>query len=132
MWEAGSFRTSLTGSADAMIDLSEARATDPITLRWMVGSPPPRDKLIRFEDGSFYRFPQWRWSFSHWRELRPTIVVSRGSGATQQLSSALRADLDAVTFVPIGGTIPISWADSLIVNYTDGIVVLHGGRIVYE
>ena len=51
-------------------DLTAARATDPNTLGWMVGSPPPRDKLIRFDDGTFYRFPQWRWSFSHWRELR--------------------------------------------------------------
>lgn len=39
--------------------LEMARATDPVTLGWMVGSPPPPDKPIRFEDGSFYRFPQY-------------------------------------------------------------------------
>jgi CubicO group peptidase (beta-lactamase class C family) len=37
-----------------------------------------------------------------------------------------------VTFVPIGGTSPMTWADSLVANYTDGIVVLRRGRIVYE
>ena len=52
--------------------------------------------------------------------------------ASTQLPRAERADLDAVTFVPIGGGAPMTWADSLIANYTDGIVVLHRGRIVYE
>ena len=114
------------------MDLSAARATDPVALQWMNGFPPPPDKQIRFDDGSFYRFPQWRWSFSHWRELRPTTFVSRGPGATHPLVSAERKDLDAVTFLPIGGKTPMSWADSLVANYTDGIVVLHRGRIVYE
>lgn len=118
--------------ADTAADLAAARATDPIALGWMLGSPPPAEKLIRYEDGSFYRFPQWRWSFSHWRELRPTTLVSRGSGPSAQLTQSLRSDLDAVTFVPIGGTTPMTWADSLIANYTDGIIVLHRGRVVYE
>jgi CubicO group peptidase (beta-lactamase class C family) len=114
------------------VDLSEARTTDPITLGWMVGSPPPRDKLIRWEDGTFYHFPQWRWSFSHWRELRPTIAVARGPGPTRHFTRALRTDLDAVTFVPLGGTTAMTWADSIVANYTDGIVVLHRGKIIYE
>jgi CubicO group peptidase (beta-lactamase class C family) len=118
--------------ADTAADLAAARATDPVALGWMVGSPPPADKLIRYEDGSFYRFPQWRWSFSHWRELRPTTLVSRGPGLSKQLPRAPRSDLDTVTFVPIGGTTPMTWADSLVANYTDGIIVLHRGRIVYE
>jgi len=107
-------------------------ATDPIKLGWMVGSPPPANRMIRFWDGSSYRFPQWRWSFSHWRELVPTIEVSRGSTPVHELPRAERTDLDAVTFVPIGGGPPTTWVDSLVANYTDGIVVLHRGRIVYE
>lgn len=119
-------------AAAPVIDLEEARATDPVTLGWMVGAPPPPEKMIRFADESYLRFPQWRWSFSHWRELRPTVAVSRGSGPVQVLPAALREDLDAVTWVPMGGTTPLTWADSLLANYTDGIVVLHRGRIVYE
>jgi CubicO group peptidase (beta-lactamase class C family) len=118
--------------AGAPVDLSEVHATDPTTLGWMVGTPPPADKMIRFADGSFYRFPQWRWTFSHWREFRPTVAVSRGARPVLSLPSGLRSDLDAVTFIPLGGTVPMTWADSLVANYTDGIVVLHRGRIVYE
>src|SRR6185295_18691052 len=43
----------------APIDLAAAHASDPVTLGWMVGAPPPADKMIRFADGSYYRFPQW-------------------------------------------------------------------------
>jgi CubicO group peptidase (beta-lactamase class C family) len=122
----------LAASADTAPDLGAARASDPITMGWMVGSPPPPDKQIRYDDGSFYRFPQSRWSFSHMRELRPSVAISRGSGPASKLPNALRSDLDAVTFTPMGGKAPMTWADSLIANYTDGIVVLHRGRIVYE
>ncbi len=41
-------------------------------------------------------------------------------------------DLDAVTFTPIGGATPMTWAAAFDANYTDGIVVLHRGRVVYE
>lgn len=118
--------------ASTSVDLSEARATDPTTQGWMVGTPPPAAKMIRFADGSFYRFPQWRWTFSHWREFCPTVAVSRGTRPVLSLPSASRSDLDAVTFIPLGDTTPMTWADSLVANYTDGIVVLHRGRIVYE
>lgn len=110
----------------------DPRDTDPIKLGWMVGSPPPADKMIRASDGSAYRFPQWRWTFSHWRELVPTVEVARGLSPVNLLLREDRTDLDAVTFVPMGGGAPMTWADSLVANYTDGIVVLHRGRIVYE
>ena len=80
----------------------------------------------------FYRFPQLRWSFSHWRELFPTADIARGTRPVSALPRAARADLDAVTFVPLGGGTTLTWAQSLAANYTDGIVVLHRGRIVYE
>lgn len=110
----------------------DAAATDPAVMGWMVGSPPPRDRQIRFEDMSFMTFPQTRWSFSHWRELLPSAEISRGDGAVSVLPVALRDDLDAVTFTPIGGGQPMSWEQSLAANYTDGIIVMHRGRIVYE
>lgn len=99
---------------------------------WMVGSPPPPDRIIKFADGSWFRFPQTRWSFSHVRELLPTTVVGRGKGLVSPLPRAERTDLDAVTFQPIGGTATLTWAQSLDANYTDGILVLHRGRIIYE
>jgi CubicO group peptidase (beta-lactamase class C family) len=87
---------------------------------------------IRYEDGSFYRFPEWRWSFSHWRELQPTIQIPRGAYPVWHLPRAEREDLDAVTFMPLEASVRMTWAESLDANYTDGIVVLHRGRIVYE
>ena len=119
-------------AADAPQAFPDANATDPVKLGWMVGSPPPADKSIRYDDGSSYRFPQWRWSFSHWRELMPSVEIARGNGPVSLLPRAERDDLDALTFVPIGGAKPMTWAESLAANYTDGIVVLHRGRIVYE
>ena len=129
----------LTVQAAEGARLEEARATDPIALGWMIGTPPPPDTIIRCEDGSFYRFPQWRWSFSHWREFRPTVAVDRGPGPTREFERAERVDLDAVTFLPIGGAAPMSWADSLVANHTDGIVIgtfmargIHGQAIYVD
>jgi CubicO group peptidase (beta-lactamase class C family) len=112
--------------------LPTAEQTDPVKLGWMVGSPPPPDKIIRFADGSFYTFPKFRWTFSNTRQLGPTTNVSRGLAAPVALPRAEREDLDAVTFTPLGKTAPMTWAQSLGANYTDGIVVLHKGRVVYE
>lgn len=105
--------------------------TDPSSQGWMQGHPPPPDKLVRFVDGSHYRFPQSRWSFSHQRELGPTRAVARG-GPVAELPRALRDDIDALRFHTLVDGRAMTWAESLAVNHTDGIVVLHRGRIVYE
>jgi CubicO group peptidase (beta-lactamase class C family) len=119
-------------AAEAPPAFADASATDPVAIGWMQGAPPAADKLIRYEDGSFYRFPQWRWSFSHWRELVATINVPRGPGPVSALARRERADLDSVAFTVLGGTRRMTWAESLQANYTDGIVVLHRGHIVCE
>jgi CubicO group peptidase (beta-lactamase class C family) len=124
--------SALTPLAMAQATLPTAEQTDPVKLGWMVGSPPPADKVIRFADGSGYKFPQMRWSFSNYRQMVPTTQVSRGTGAPVALPRALRSDLDAVRFVPLGKTEPMTWAQAFDANYTDGVVVLHKGRIVYE
>lgn len=109
-----------------------AEESDPAKLGWMVGSPPPADRIIRFNDGSMYRFPQLRWSFSNVRQMMPTTNVWRGSGNVSSLPRAERDDIDAVAFTPLGRSEAMTWKDALGANYTDGIVVLHKGRIVYE
>jgi hypothetical protein len=97
----------------------------------MQGFPPPPDRIIRFADGTVYRFPQLRWSFSNMRQFVPTVNVSRGDGPPSVLPRAERTDLDSVELVTMDGR-RMTWADSLAANYTDGIVVLHRGTIVYE
>jgi CubicO group peptidase (beta-lactamase class C family) len=110
----------------------DAQASDPVTLGWMKGFPPPPDRVIRFADGSSLMFPQLRWSFSNYRRLVPTSNVSRGLAAPKPLPRGERDDIDAVTFRVLGSDRTMTWAQSLAANYTDGIVVLHKGRIVYE
>ena len=110
----------------------DAIASDPIKMGWMFGSPPPPEKLIRFSDGGYRRFPESRWAFSNQRLFVPTSVIARGNTPVKVLPTAIRADLDAVEFTPAGRTDRMTWGRSLLANYTDGIVVLHRGRIVYE
>jgi CubicO group peptidase (beta-lactamase class C family) len=114
----------------------DAAASDPSRLGWMVGAPPPADRTLRFEDGSYFQFPAMRWSVSHFRQLMPTINISRGLAAPvalpRQDSAALNQRIDALRFVPLGATEQMTWEQSLAANYTDGIVVLHRGRVVYE
>ncbi len=109
--------------------------TDPITLGWMQGAPPPKDKLVRHADMSHFQFPRTRWSFAHMRQLVPTTNVWRGRGGTSALPNSphhLQAELDAVRFTPLGHHQPMSWAQSLALNHTDAICVLHQGQVVYE
>ncbi len=110
----------------------DADESDPRKLGWMIGSPPPPDRILRFDDGSYFRFPAMRWSVSNFRQLMPTVNVSRGVGAPTPLKRRLRDDIDAVTFTPTGSGKTMTWRESLAANYTDGILVLHKGRIVYE
>ncbi|WP_152644259.1 serine hydrolase domain-containing protein [Pseudomonas sp. ES3-33] len=110
----------------------DAAASDPAKLGWMVGSPPPPERTVRFADGSYFQFPAMRWSVSNFRQLMPTVNVSRGLGAPVALESALRQDIDALSFTPLGAQQSMTWEQSLAATYTDGIVVLHRGKLVYE
>ncbi|MBB5392468.1 serine hydrolase domain-containing protein [Herbaspirillum sp. SJZ130] len=118
--------------APAIHIFPDAADSDPIQLEWMVGAPPPDQKILRFEDGSYFQFPALRWSVAHFRQLMPTVNVSRGLGAPAMLPRAIRADIDRLRFTPVGSATSMTWKESLSATYTDGIVVLHRGRIVYE
>lgn len=109
-----------------------AEASDPVKLGWMIGSPPPADKIIRFSDPDYFSFPKLRWTVCHFRQLMPTVGVSRGLGAPVPFARKPDDTIDSVTFTPLGGGPQMTWAQSLAANYTDGIVVLHDGVIVYE
>jgi CubicO group peptidase (beta-lactamase class C family) len=126
------FATATAGSAAKTPSYPDADASDPARLGWMVGSPPPPDRMLRFEDGSYFQFPALRWSVSHFRQLMPTVNVSRGLAPAVPLPQAPREDIDELRFTPLGASQSMTWRDSLKANYTDGIVVLHKGRVVYE
>nr|WP_162230647.1 serine hydrolase [Nitratireductor soli] len=109
-----------------------AEESDPVKLEWMVGAPPPADKIIRFSDPDYFSFPKLRWTVCHFRQLMPTVGVSRGLGASVPLPRRIDDGIDALTFLPLGGDTPMTWEQSLAANYTDGIVILHDGVVVYE
>ena len=109
-----------------------AAQSDPVRLGWMVGAPPPADKVIRFSDPDYFAFPKSRWTVCHFRQLTPTVGVGRGLGPPAPLKRRLDAAIDAVTFTPTGSDQTMTWAQSLDANYTDGVVILHDGVVVYE
>ena len=102
-----------------------ATESDPAALGWMQGFPPAPDKVIGQPDSNYFSFPKMRWTVCHFRELLPTKGVSRGVGAPVPLERAIDKGIGAVKFVPLDSTEEMSWEDSLAVNYTDGIVILH-------
>jgi len=122
----------LSTSAARTDSLLSAEASDPVSLGWMTGFPPPPDRLIMQPESDFFSFPKLRWTVCHIRELMPTKQVSRGLGAPAPLPYALDDGLDSVSFVPIGDEHPMTWKESLSKNYTDGVLILHRGKIVYE
>ncbi|WP_338525282.1 serine hydrolase [Pseudomonas batumici] len=121
-----------TAFAETAPAFPDADASDPAKLGWMIGAPPPADRILRFEDGSYFHFPALRWSVSHFRQLMPTTNVSRGLESPAALPAALRSDIDRLRFTPLDTKTPMSWEQSLAATYTDGILVLHRGKVVYE
>lgn len=109
-----------------------AEESDPDVMGWMQGFPPPPDLRITNPDSVFFSFPRLRWSVCHLREFLPTEQVSRGLGAPIPFEYALDDGIDDVTFMPLRGEEEMTWEEALSANYTDGMLILHEGRIVYE
>lgn len=116
-----------------------AQESDPKAMGWMAGFPPPSDKLITQPDTNYFSFPKLRWSVCHLREFLPTEEISRGLGAPIPLDylppaefADARQAIDALTFRPMNSDEEMTWEESLYANYTDGILIVHKGRVVYE
>jgi CubicO group peptidase (beta-lactamase class C family) len=118
-----------TTPATASVPL-DAAASDPASHGVMQGFPPPEDRTIRFADGSFRAFPALRWSWSNIRQLVPTSNVWRGDGPVAVLPRD-EQDLGRLAFTTMDGR-PLTFERALAETYTDGIVVLHRGRVVFE
>lgn len=129
---------SASGAAAQSAPLS-AQDSDPRVMGWMQGFPPPADKLITQPDANFFSFPRLRWSVCHLRELLPTEEISRGLGAPVPLDylppaafADMRQAIDALTFKPMNSDQDMTWEQSLYANYTDGMLITHRGKVVYE
>lgn len=113
-------------------DVLDAEQSDPNRLGWMQGFPPAPEQIIGQPDSNYFSFPKMRWTVCHFRELLPTKQVSRGVGAPTPFVYALDDAINEVMFTPIGGSEVMSWQASLNENYTDGLLILHQGQVVYE
>ncbi|MGB4812015.1 MAG: serine hydrolase [Methylophilaceae bacterium] len=62
----------------------------------------------------------------------PTVSVGNGTDGARRLPTALDPSLDQVSFTPLGTDKKMTWNAAFDANYTDGVMVLHHGRVVYE
>ena len=89
--------------------------------------PDLRVTLLNWQDPPFNR-----WSFQHLRELIPTQRIPRGSGAVNRLSYDRKAfDPDVVEVQRVDGSVG-SVSQVLAETWTDAVVIMHGGHVVYE
>lgn len=99
---------------------------------WMQGFPPPDNRLLKVGSPDFFKFPAMRYSVCHMRQFMPTVVVSRDLNPVSPFEYALDKQINNITFKPWGGDSSMTWEQALGKTYTDGIVILHHGKIVYE
>ena len=109
-----------------------AKESDPVVMGWMQGFPPAKDRQVKAADGSFFKFPALRYSVCHMRQFLPTTEVASAQKNKYHFKVNLDVNIDSLTFIPLNSTKPLSWYQSLYSNYTDGILILHKGIIVYE
>ncbi|PTU74471.1 serine hydrolase domain-containing protein [Pseudomonas mangrovi] len=100
-------------------------------LQLMQGFPPAADR--RVTAGSYMRqYPQARWAFHHMRELLPSRSIPRGAGPASPLPAGAdrSAEIEALRFNGASGE--LSFAEYLKNTYTDGVIVLLEGKVVYQ
>ncbi len=94
----------------------------------MQGFPPAAEKLVTRENQMYA--PYNRWSFQNELKLNRCAEVWRGEGETSSFEYKPRA-LNDVTYRNMAGT-EFTFEDMVELSYTDGIVVLHRGAVIYE
>ena len=109
-----------------------AEESNPNKMGWMQGFPPPKDKILSAKDGSFFNFPALRYSVNHMREFFPSRKVLSAKDDYYTLRTKHDKEIESIVFTPWNSETPMNWQEFLDANYTDGIIILHKGKIVYE
>ena len=112
--------------------ISNQENSNPLKMGWMQGFPPPQEKVVSATDGSFFEFPALRYSVCNMRQFLPTKVVKSAEKNRYNFKIKIDPKIDTITFVPLFENKKMTWHDALNKIYTDGIIVLHKGKIVYE
>jgi CubicO group peptidase (beta-lactamase class C family) len=97
-------------------------------MQLMQGFPPAPEAQVTLEN---WRNPPFnRWAFQHVRELLPSADIANDPANVRRLVSR-PIDISALR-IDAGHTTPLSLEAFLTETSTNGIVILHGGRIVVE
>lgn len=94
----------------------------------MIGFPPP--PAVRWAPDTWQVGPTNRWSFSHLREVVRTARIAAPAGPSEPLPPGEPLDLSLTITFPDGRASSLS--DLLAGTYTDGLLVLHQGRVAVE
>jgi len=94
-------------------------------MRRFPAAPETQVTIANMQEGPFNR-----WAFRNLRRMLPTANVWRGTGPVAPLDAA-PLHLDDITFHDRNGAVS-TVKQHLDAGYTDGFVVLHRGRIVFE
>jgi hypothetical protein len=94
----------------------------------MAGHPAAAEKRVSPAQQLYAPFN--RWSFQHELQLNRTADVWRGTGAVAPFVYALQ-DLDPLPY-PSRADVPLTFGDMVRLSFTDGIMVLHRGKVIYE
>ncbi len=108
------------------IAIAEDRPKTAAEIGIMQGSPPKQlIDMSKWDKG-----PDNLWAFQHISEIIPTANISRGSGPVARLEHAPQ-DLSGLGFkTPDGKQMTVR--KMLETTYTNGFIVLHEGRVVFE
>jgi CubicO group peptidase (beta-lactamase class C family) len=112
--------------------LLDAAGSDPALMGWMQGLPPEPGQRLHWTAADHMRFPMHRYAFSNMRAFLPSVRVGRGRQPVWTLPEVLRNDFAGLHFSPLGSSESMDWEQALAANFTDAILVLHQGNIVYE
>ncbi|GHO46818.1 6-aminohexanoate-dimer hydrolase [Ktedonospora formicarum] len=94
----------------------------------MRGFPPSKE--ARVTHAQQLLGPYNRWSFQNIQKLNPTAEVWRGEGAVVHFDREPR-DLDGISYQRRNGS-RYTFGEMLELSYTDGIAVIHQGKMIYE
>ena len=97
-------------------------------LGYMSSFPPTAAQRVDLSNS--YKYPQLRWTMQHLRELVPTRNIRHGNVPIAALPEALKP-IGAIAFDDDKGN-KITVDEWLKATYTDALVVLHKGQVVFE
>ena len=110
----------------------DANATNPEKMQWQQGFPPPKEKTLHAADGSYFNFPGLRYSVNHMQEFSVTRTVPAAKEKLYSVKTKYDENIDSITFTPWDSDKEMTFSQSLAANYTDGIIIMHKGKIIYE